>query len=252
VVRTEEERFTNTLKVALGEFEKAVAVSGSSPSIVSGAAAFRLYDTYGLPVDFLDELAADRGLTVDHAGFDREMEAQRDRARQSSKMGAVKGDPVYVALLDRGRTSFLGYDALTVEDAKVLAVLKDGQLARRLDSGEEGGIVLDRTPFYAESGGQVGDRGVIASAGSTAEVTDCTLPVPGLYLHQVKVAAGGFEAGMTVRAEVDVDRRTGAMRHHTATHLLHAALRETLGVHVKQAGSLVAPDRLRFDFSHYA
>jgi alanyl-tRNA synthetase len=252
VVRTEEERFTNTLKVALGEFEKAVAASGSSPSIVSGAAAFRLYDTYGLPVDFLDELAADRGLTVDHAGFDREMEAQRDRARQSSKMGAVKGDPVYVALLDRGRTSFLGYDALTVEDAKVLAVLKDGQLARRLDSGEEGGIVLDRTPFYAESGGQVGDRGVIASAGSTAEVTDCTLPVPGLYLHQVKVAAGGFEAGMTVRAEVDVDRRTGAMRHHTATHLLHAALRETLGVHVKQAGSLVAPDRLRFDFSHYA
>ncbi|HEY6553413.1 MAG TPA: alanine--tRNA ligase, partial [Vicinamibacteria bacterium] len=252
VVRTEEERFTNTLKVALGEFEKAIAASGSSPSTLSGAAAFRLYDTYGLPVDFLDELAADRGLTVDHAGFDREMEAQRDRARQSSKMGAVKGDPVYVALLEQGKTSFLGYEALTVEDAKVLAVLKDGKLAKRLDPGEAGGIVLDRTPFYGESGGQVGDRGVIASGGSTAEVTDCTLPVPGLYLHQVKVAAGGFEPGMTVRAEVDANRRTGAMRHHTGTHLLHAALRETLGVHVKQAGSLVTPDRLRFDFSHYA
>jgi alanyl-tRNA synthetase len=252
VVRTEEERFSSTLKVALAEFEKAVRASASSPLTLSGAAAFKLYDTYGLPLDFLEELASDRGLAVDHAGFDREMEAQRERARQSSKMGAIKGDPVYVKLLEQGKTSFLGYDALAVEDAKVLAVLKDGQLATRLDAGEAGGLVLDRTPFYGESGGQVGDRGVIASGGSTAQVTDCTVPVPGLYLHQVKVAAGGFEAGMTVRAEVDAARRAGAMRHHTGTHLLHAALRETLGVHVKQAGSLVAPDRLRFDFSHYA
>jgi alanyl-tRNA synthetase len=252
VVRVEEERFTSTLKVALGEFEKAVTASGSSPLTLSGAAAFKLYDTYGLPLDFLDELAADRGLAVDHAGFDREMEAQRERARQSSKMGAIKGDPVYVKLLEQGKTSFLGYDALSVEDANVLAVLKDGKLATRLEAGEVGGIVLDRTPFYGESGGQVGDRGVIAAGGSTAEVTDCTVPVPGLYLHQVKVATGGFEPSMTVRAEVDAERRAGAMRHHTGTHLLHAALRETLGVHVKQAGSLVAPDRLRFDFSHYA
>jgi alanyl-tRNA synthetase len=252
VVRTEEDRFTGTLKVALSEFEKAVGATGSSPLILGGAAAFKLYDTYGLPLDFLEELAADRGLAVDHAGFDREMESQRERARQSSKMGAVKGDPVYLKLLEQGKTTFLGYDALTVDDAKVLAVLRDGKLALRLEAGEQGGIVLDRTPFYGESGGQVGDRGVIASGGSTAEVTDCTVPVPGLYLHEVKVAAGGFEPGMTVRAEVDAERRAGAMRHHTGTHLLHAALRETLGVHVKQAGSLVAPDRLRFDFSHYA
>jgi alanyl-tRNA synthetase len=252
VVGVEEERFTSTLKMALAEFEKAVSASSSSPLILSGAAAFKLYDTYGLPLDFLDELAADRGLAVDHLGFDREMDAQRERARQSSKMGAVKGDPVYIKLLEQGKTSFLGYDALAVEDAKVLAVLKDGQLATRLDAGEVGGVVLDRTPFYGESGGQLGDRGVIAAGGSTAEVTDCTVPVPGLYLHQVKIAAGGFEPGMTVRAEVDANRRDGAMRHHTGTHLLHAALRETLGVHVKQAGSLVAPDRLRFDFSHYA
>jgi alanyl-tRNA synthetase len=252
VVRVEEERFSSTLKVALSEFEKAVVASGASPLTLSGAAAFKLYDTYGLPLDFLDELAADRGLAVDHPGFGREMEAQRERARQSSKMGAVKGDPVYVKLLAQGKTEFLGYDALSVEAAKVLAVLKDGKLAARLDAGEMGGIVLDRTPLYGESGGQVGDRGVIAAGGSTAEVTDCTVPVPGLYLHQVKVAAGGFEPGMTVRAEVDAHRRSGAMRHHTGTHLLHAALRETLGVHVKQAGSLVAPDRLRFDFSHYA
>jgi alanyl-tRNA synthetase len=122
----------------------------------------------------------------------------------------------------------------------------------RLDAGDEGGIVLDRTPFYGESGGQVGDHGVIASDGSAAVVSDCTLPLPGLYLHHVKVTAGGFERGMTVRAEVDASRRSATMRHHTGTHLLNAALRETLGLHVKQAGSLVAPDRLRFDFSHYA
>jgi len=189
---------------------------------------------------------------VDHAGFERELDAQRERARQSSKMGAVKGEPVYVQLLEEGRTAFLGYEALRIEDARVLAVLENGKLVRRLDAGHEGALVLDRTPFYGESGGQVGDHGVIASDGSTAQVTDCTLPVPGLYLHHVKVAAGGFERGMTVRAEVDAHRRSGAMRHHTGTHLLHAALRETLGPHVKQAGSLVAPDRLRFDFNHYA
>jgi alanyl-tRNA synthetase len=252
VLGAEEERFSTTLRVALAEFDKAVAGPGAATGSIGGPVAFRLYDTYGLPVDFLDELASDRGLSVDHAGFEREMEAQRERARQSSKMGAVKGEPVYVQLLEEQRTVFLGYEATSVEEARVLAVLEDGKLVRRLDAGQQGGIILDRTPFYGESGGQVGDHGVIASDGSTAQVTDCTLPVPGLYLHHVKVVAGGFERGMTVRAEVDVSRRAGAMRHHTGTHLLHAALRESLGPHVKQAGSLVAPDRLRFDFSHYA
>jgi alanyl-tRNA synthetase len=168
-------------------------------------------------------------------------------------MGAVKGDPVFVKLADEGgRTEFLGYADLALEDARVLAVLKNGAPARRLDAGEEGLVVLDRTPFYAMAGGQVGDRGVIASDGSAAEVTDTTAPLPGLPVHHVRVTHGGFEPGMLVHAEVDTDRRAGAMRHHTGTHLLHAALRETLGPHVKQAGSLVAPDRLRFDFSHYA
>jgi len=167
-------------------------------------------------------------------------------------MGAVTGDPVYIGLLEQGKTDFLGYESLRVEDARVLAVLQGGKLLRRLDAGQEGQIVLDRTPFYGESGGQVGDHGVIASDGSAAEVTDTRLPIPGLYVHHAKVTAGGFERGMTVRAEVDEERRAGAMRHHTGTHLLHAALREILGPHVKQAGSLVASDRLRFDFSHYA
>ncbi len=251
VVQVEEERFSTTLKQAFAIFEDIVARIPRG-GVVPGAEAFRLYDTYGLALDFTEELARERGLTVDGAGFERELVAQQERARQASKMGAVKGDPVYGELLEKGKTDFLGYERLVVEEARVLAVLRGGALTRRLDAGEEGGIVLDRTPFYAMAGGQVGDHGVIASDGSAAEVTDCTAPVPGLYLHHVKVTHGGFERGMNVRAQVDERRRSGAMRHHTGTHLLHAALRETLGPHVKQAGSLVAPDRLRFDFSHYA
>ncbi|HSB62108.1 MAG TPA: alanine--tRNA ligase, partial [Vicinamibacteria bacterium] len=251
VVRVEEERFGTTLKQAFAVFEEIVAGVPEGGAI-AGAEAFRLYDTYGMALDFTEELARERGLRVDAAGFERELAAQQERARQASKMGAVRGDPVYMELLGQGKTDFLGYLQLGVEDARVLAVLRDGALARRLDAGEEGGVVLDRTPFYAMAGGQVGDHGVIASDGSAAEVTDCTAPVPGLYLHHVRVTHGGFERGMAVRAQVDERRRSGAMRHHTGTHLLHAALRETLGPHVKQAGSLVAPDRLRFDFSHYA
>jgi alanyl-tRNA synthetase len=250
VVRVEEDRFGSTLKTAFVVFED-IASRAPAGGTIAGADAFRLYDTYGLALDFTEELAKDRGLKVDKDGFERELQAQQERARQSSKMGALTGDPVYLELLQQGKTDFLGYDALAVEDAHLLAVLKDGQLARRLDKGEQGLIILDKTPFYGESGGQVGDHGVIASEGSAAEVTDTQLPVPGLYAHVVRVTAGGFEKGMSVRAQVDPLKRAGAMRHHTGTHLLHAALREILGPHVKQAGSLVAPDRLRFDFSHF-
>jgi alanyl-tRNA synthetase len=252
VVRTEEERFGSTLKQAFVMFEQ-VAQKAEGAGVIAGPDAFKLYDTYGLALDFTEELAKDRGLSVDHAGFERELTAQQERARQSSKLGAVTGDPVYLGLLEQHRkTAFTGYEGLALEGARVLAVIRNGALAKRLDAGDEGGILLDRTPFYAMSGGQVGDRGILSADGSTAEVLDATLPVPGLYLHHVRVTAGGFEAGMAVGAQVDRDRRAGARRHHTATHLLHAALREQLGPHVKQAGSLVAPDRLRFDFSHYA
>ena len=251
VVAVEEERFGTTLKQAIAVFED-VAARVPEGGTVPGEEAFRLYDTYGLPLDFTEELARDRGLFVDAEGFARELAAQQERARQASRMEAVKGDPVYVDLLERGRSDFVGYRTLAVEDARVVAVLRDRAPVRRLDDGQEGEIVLDRTPFYAMAGGQVGDHGVIASDGSAAEVHDTTSPLPGLIVHHVRVTSGGFERGMPVRAEVDFVRRTGAMRHHTATHLLNAALRETLGPHVKQAGSLVAPDRLRFDFSHYA
>ena len=252
VVAVEEERFSTTLKQAFAVFEE-VAGRLKPGDVVAGADAFRLYDTYGLAADFTEELAKDRGLGVDLAGFERELQAQQERARQASKLGAVKGDPVYQKLADDGaKTAFVGYTSLSLEEARVLAVLRGGQLAARLDEGQEGLLVLDRTPFYAMAGGQVGDHGVIAAEGSAAEVTDTTSPLPGLVVHHVRVTSGGFERGMTVRAEVDAGRRAGAMRHHSGTHLLHAALRELLGPHVKQAGSLVAPDRLRFDFSHYA
>jgi alanyl-tRNA synthetase len=254
VVRAEEERFGSTLKYAMAEFSRTVERLKKKDGAVTtlpGPDAFRLYDTFGLPLDFLEELAQDYGLAVDREGFEKELEGQRDRARLASKMGAVTGAPLWMGLLEKGRTQFVGYDDLLVEEATVLAVLRDGQLASRLDEGQSGQIVLDRTPFYAESGGQVGDHGSITAAGSAAEVVDTHAPVPGLYVHDVTVKTGGFEQGLRVRVEVDELLRTGAMRHHTGTHLLHAALRDTLGSHVKQAGSLVAPDRLRFDFSHY-
>jgi alanyl-tRNA synthetase len=249
VIRAEEERFGTTLKQAFAVFE--TVVKKGTGDKIAGADAFFLYDTYGLPLDFLDELASDRSLTVDHDGFKAELEKQQKKSQEASKMGAVTGDPVYMGLLEKGKTAFLGYESLVAEDARVLAVLKKGAPVKRLDKGEEGEIILDKTPFYGESGGQVGDRGVISANGSAAEVGDTRLPLPGLYAHQVKVASGGFEPGMTVRAQVDPQHRAGAMRHHTSTHLLNAALRETLGPHVKQSGSLVAPDRLRFDFTHY-
>ena len=250
VVRAEEERFGTTLKQAFAVFEQ-VAARHAASGRIPGADVFRLYDTYGLPLDFTEELAREKGLGVDREGFERELQAQQERARQSSKLGAVTGDPVYLGLLEKGKTEFVGYESLVLEEGRVLAVLKEGKLVRRLEAGEEGGVILDRTPFYGASGGQVGDHGWLSSGGSTAEVTDCLIPVPGLYVHHVKVTGGGFEPGMAVRIQVDEGLRSGAMRHHTATHLLHAALREQLGTHVKQAGSLVAPDRLRFDFSHF-
>ncbi len=275
IVGLEETRFEATMRVATGVFGRLidrlrVGQAGLGDRIatqpvtqaamdaqqewlhrVPGKDAFQLYDTYGLPLDFIEELAHDYGFHVDVDGFEKELLVQQERARQSSKMTAVKGDPVYAKVAEEGRTSFLGYETLSVEDARVLAVLREGALARRLDAGQHGLVVLDRTPFYANAGGQLGDTGMIAAAGSSAEVTDTTSPLPGLTVHHVRVVHGGFERGMVVRAEVDVSRRAGTMRHHTGTHLLNAALRETLGPHVKQAGSLVAPERLRFDFSHY-
>jgi alanyl-tRNA synthetase len=249
IVRVEEDRFSTTLKQAFAVFDSVAA--STKTGVLSGADAFKLYDTYGLSLDFTEELAADRGLKVDNAGFDGEFAKQQERARAASKMGAVSGAPEYLTLLEKSKTVFVGYDRLEEEGATVIATFKDGRPVERLDKGESGEIIVDRTPFYAEAGGQVGDRGVISAPGALATVSVCRNALPGLSTHLVTVDEGTFGPLMKVRLAVDPERREGAMRHHTATHLLNAALRETLGTHVKQAGSLVANDRLRFDFSHF-
>jgi alanyl-tRNA synthetase len=249
IVRIEEDRFSTTLKQAFAVFDSVAATTKAG--VLSGADAFKLYDTYGLSLDFTEELAADRGLKVDTAAFDAEFVKQQERARTASRMGAVSGAPDYLKLLDSAKTLFVGYDRLEEDGATVVALFKDGRPVKRLDKGESGEIIVDRTPFYAEAGGQIGDRGVISAPGALASVSSCRNAIPSLSTHLAVVDEGAFETGMKVRLVVDGERREGAMRHHTATHLLNAALRETLGTHVKQAGSLVANDRLRFDFSHF-
>ncbi|HKD80744.1 MAG TPA: alanine--tRNA ligase [Candidatus Angelobacter sp.] len=217
-----------------------------------GEDAFKLYDTFGLPFDFIMDTCRDAGISVDVEGFERAMEAQKQRARASWKGGAKQtASPVY---RDLNKTVFEGYRQTESRGCEVLAIVKDGQGVKELKAGEEGEVVLDHTPFYADSGGQVGDIGVFYDSGHTnivAEVNGCYMPVQGVRAHKVKTRQP-MQLGMKVDAVVHADVREATMRNHTATHLLHAALRETLGTHVKQAGSLVDPGHLRFDFSHFA
>ncbi|MGA2334155.1 MAG: alanine--tRNA ligase [Terriglobales bacterium] len=219
---------------------------------LSGEQAFKLYDTYGLPRDFIEDSLRDSGLFFDQEGFDRAMQEQRERARDSWK-GAAKqtANPAYQQL---PRSDFEGYRQTRSDNCGVLAIIKGSQGAQELKPGDSGEIILDHTPFYAESGGQVGDRGWLYSDDHStvvAEVTGCYYPVQGVRAHQV-VAKQAIRIGDKVDAVVDTAIREATMRNHTATHLLHAGLREVLGKHVKQAGSLVAPNHLRFDFSHFA
>jgi len=269
LVAREEEQFLRTLSAAAStlesEFEKIAAAGGGR--VLPGAIVFRLYDTYGLPLDLAREIAAERGFTVDEAGFEREMEAQRERARRSwlggpggdDAAGRGKGAPLVFAAGAAGelpRSEFCGYAATRLEDCEIVwigppAEGGDGSRLDRLRVGEKGRVLLDRTPFYGESGGQQGDTGFLAGPDGVAEVTDAQVLVQGVNVHFVTVIEGAIAVGQKVTAEVDPRRRRSTMRNHTATHLLHAALRELVGTHVKQAGSLVAPDRLRFDFSHF-
>ena len=234
--------------------------------LYSGERAFKLYDTFGLPRDFIEDAVRDAGLTLDAEGFDRAMSEQRDRARASWK-GAAKqtANPAYQQL---PKSTFEGYRQTRSENCEVLAIIKGGQGVQQLNPGDQGEVILDHTPFYAESGGQVGDRGWFYSDDHNtvvAEVTGCYAPIQGVRAHQVVMksqrvphpsasfAEGGdfLRVGQRVDAVVNADVREATMRNHTATHLLHAGLREVLGKHVKQAGSLVAPNHLRFDFSHF-
>ncbi len=242
----EEERFAHTLDVGLGKLE-ALLTQGQ----LSGQEAFKLYDTFGMPLDFMQDAARDRGVEFNQADFDRAMSEQRERARASWK-GAAKqtANPAYQQLPN---SVFEGYLQSRSEDCEVLAIIKNGQGVQELNPGEEGEVILDHTPFYAESGGQVGDRGTLYSDdlnAVVAEVKGCYYPVQGVRAHQV-IAKQLLRVGDKVDAVVDTSIRQATMRNHTATHLLHAGLREVLGKHVKQAGSLVAPNHLRFDFSHF-
>ncbi|MES1929575.1 alanyl-tRNA synthetase [Salinisphaera dokdonensis CL-ES53] len=243
VVEQEEERFALTLAQGLRILED--AISEMSGTEIPGETVFKLYDTYGFPVDLTNDVARERELTLDTRGFDAAMSAQRERARAASQFGAD-----YHAKLEIDEpTEFIGYTE-TSGSATVLSTIQNEQPVDRLAAGDEGVLVLDRTPFYGESGGQLGDLGVIEADGACFVVTD-TQKQNGVFLHFGRVENGEFAAKQAVDARVDLERRRAIELNHTATHLLHAALRETLGTHVRQKGSMVAPDRLRFDFAHY-
>ncbi len=251
VVSTEERLYGSTVGAGLNVLE---GVMEKSPNkVVSGADVFKLYDTYGLRYDLIEYVAEQRGFTLDQEGFEVELEKQRQRARESMKGGAAKiVNPVYQKITESGRTEFTGYAGTELSGAKVVALVRNGELVDEIVAGDEAEVVLDRTPFYAESGGQVGDVGVLETEDARMLVTDTHSPTSGLIVHVATVEQGGLKVGATVNARVDAEKRARTMANHTATHLLHAALREVLGPHVKQAGSLVAPDRLRFDFTHFA
>ncbi|RZZ90715.1 alanine--tRNA ligase [Pseudoxanthomonas winnipegensis] len=246
-LRAEEERFAETLDAGMRIFEDVAArAQGSIP----GADAFRLYDTYGFPVDLTADIARERGMDVDMAGFEAAMEQQRQTARAAGKFSGGTALPAeLVAQLTP--TEFLGYDQLQADGLKIVALLHDGRPVQRLEAGQSGLVLLDRTPFYAESGGQVGDTGRLQGAGGAFAVSD-TLKLAGQFHgHLGQVEHGALAVGDVVAGEIDAQRRGATILNHSATHLLHAALRSLLGTHVQQKGSLVAPDRLRFDFSHF-
>jgi len=253
VVKHEEEKFSSTLSLGMSLFDDiAETVGRHGKRLLPGPELFKLYDTYGFPLDLAKEIAAERDLDVDEAGFHAELEKQRERARASWKGGEKTVREVYREAAARGfATEFTGYSEIADVAGKVLAIVQGDELKQELGEKEAGEIVLDRSPFYSEAGGQVGDKGMIENENTHAQVENVFTPISGLRLHRVAVKYGKLRVGDSVLSTVFPEERRSTARHHTATHLLHAALREVLGTHVKQAGSLVAPDRLRFDFTHY-
>ncbi len=243
VLKTEEEQFAKTLEQGLKILEQDLAELPGKE--IPGEVVFKLYDTYGFPMDLTGDIARERGLSIDEAGFEREMEAQRERARAASAFSLDYNSLVKVDV----ETEFTGYSA-TVGEARIVGLFKAGAAVETLAEGEEGVVVLDRTPFYAESGGQVGDSGYLAASGMRFDVRDTT-KAGGAFLHHGVVASGALKSAAVVTAQVDASVRQATALNHSATHLLHAALRQVLGEHVQQKGSLVDSQRLRFDFSHF-
>ena len=243
VLRKEEEQFQLTLDQGMRILEDALAAL--EDETIPGEVVFKLYDTYGFPTDLTGDIARERGLQLDMEGFEAAMEAQRERARSASRFSAAEDQD----LTFEGTSTFNGYNALS-QQAEVVALFKEGTAEQSLNVGDEGYMVLNATPFYAESGGQVGDTGMVAANGVQVRVLD-TIKSGETHLHRVMVEEGTLEVGLQCDADVEATRRAATARHHSATHLLHAALREVLGTHVNQRGSLVDDEKLRFDFSHF-
>ena len=252
VIRNEEENFAKTIDAGMHIFSDLLAEhKAKGERVFSGADAFKLYDTYGFPIDLTREMVQEQDMTVDEDAFRELMEQQRVRARKARE---ALGDLAWAGVdlgLDPTPTQFTGYDR-TEDQGTILAIVCDGEVCSEIDAGKQGVLVLDCTPFYAEMGGQVADHGVIAADGALFEVTDVQKDKAGKFLHHGVLRSGRLQVEQTVTARIDVDRRKAIMRAHSATHLLQAALREVLGDHVHQAGSLVEPDRLRFDLTHFS
>ncbi len=247
-LQAEEERFAETLDSGMKIFDDVAAKV--SNGVIPGVDAFRLYDTYGFPLDLTQDIARERDLTVDIDGFNAAMETQRETARAAGKFGGgVTLSADLVATLKP--TVFLGYDRLQADDLRVVAILKDGRPVDAAQAGDEVIVLTSQTPFYAESGGQVGDTGILSAAGVQMQVSDTQKFAGQFHGHVGKLTQGSLKIGDVLSGQVDGERRGATILNHSATHLLHAALREVLGTHVQQKGSLVAPDRLRFDFSHF-
>ncbi len=246
VLAAEESRFAETLDQGMRMLDALIAEHGS----IAGEAVFKLYDTYGFPVDLTADIARERGVAVDLEGFEQSMTLQRERAREASRFGVaatLSGEDVRRL----AATDFSGYDDHTHDAAQVLGIVREGALIDAAEEGDAVTVILDRTPFYAESGGQVGDRGLLASDGVRFAVEDTVKLAGQFHGHVGRVVSGQLRIGDVLEASIDADRRRAVVLNHSATHLLHAALRKVLGPHVQQKGSLVAPDRLRFDFSHF-
>ena len=248
VIRKEEERFKQTIDRGMGLLEELIQKTAQDDK-VSGEEAFKLYDTYGFPLELTGEIAGEKGFEVDIDGFNKAMQEQKERARSARTAVRLTDDLVYSEILEKiGSTKFIGYTETKSADSVIKAIIKDGKNANSAEEGDIAEIILDKTPFYAESGGQVGDTGTISDEDFEAEVLN-TAKFNDLFIHKVRIVTGEAETGKKVSAGADESRRKSIMTHHTAAHLLQAALRETLGSAVSQAGSQVEPDRTRFDFT---
>ncbi len=252
VCLSEENRFALTLSSGLKTFDQYIdELKETGQTVLSGDKLFKLYDTFGFPIDLSEELALERDISVDRKGFLRELEEQRHRARLSWKGDAEDKDKKAYETIKETSVEFTGYNSVKSDESKVLALLKSGKHIAAIKEGESAEVVLDRTPFYAEAGGQVGDSGTLKNPHFSALVKTTYYPIPDIISHKVQMLSGILRVGDVLEAVVDLIPRNNIRRNHTATHLLHASLRQILGDHVKQAGSLVSFDRLRFDFTHF-